>query len=81
MQEEKDMKKDNDNIVDEAGLNVSGHILIRDKETGEELVNKRNAIHYGNMARVVALALKNADNEYINFIAYGSGGTSVDTSG
>jgi len=75
------MKKDNDEIVDEAGLNVSGHILIRDKESGEELVNKRNAIHYGNMARVVALALSNADNEYINFIAYGSGGTTVDTSG
>ena len=81
MQEEKDMKQDNENVVDEAGLNVSGHILIRDKESGEELVNKRNAIHYGNMARVVALALKNADNEYINFIAYGSGGTSVDTAG
>ena len=81
MQEENDMKQDNEKIVDEAGLNVSGHILIRDKESGEELVNKRNAIHYGNMARVVALALKNADNEYINFIAYGSGGTSVDTSG
>ena len=81
MQEEKDMKKDNDNIVYEAGLNVSGHILIRDKETGEELVNKRNAIPHGNMARVVAPALKNADNEYINFIAYGSGGTSVDTPG
>ena len=79
MQEEKDIKQDNENVVDEAGLNVSGHILIRDKESGEELVNKRNAIHYGNMARVVALALKNADNEYINFIAYGSGGTSVDT--
>ena len=81
MQEEKDMKQDNENVVDEAGLNVSGHILIRDKESGEELVNKRNAIHYGNMARGVALALKNADNEYINFIAYGSGGTSVDTAG
>ena len=25
--------------------------------------------------------MKNADNEYINFIAYGSGGTSVDTAG
>ena len=81
MQEEKDMKQDNENVVDEAGLNVSGHILIRDKESCEELVNKRNSIHYGNMARVVALALKNADNEYINFIAYGSGGTSVDTAG
>jgi putative hemolysin len=26
---------------DHVGINVSGHILIRDKDTGEELVNKR----------------------------------------
>jgi len=31
------------------GFNISGHILIRDKESGEEIVNKRNAIHYGNL--------------------------------
>ena len=42
---------------DHAGLSMSGHILIRDKETGEELINKRNAIHYGNMANLVANAL------------------------
>ena len=81
MQEEKNMKEEDNIFVDEAGLNVSGHILIKDKETGEELVNKRNAIHYGNMARIVALALKDTDNSYINYIAFGSGGTSVDTTG
>jgi len=43
---------------DHAGLSMSGHILIRDKDTGEELINKRNAIHYGNMANLVANALK-----------------------
>jgi hypothetical protein len=48
-----------DQMVDNAGLNMSGHILIRDVETGEELINKRNAIHYGNMARIVAEALNN----------------------
>ena len=42
---------------DNMGMNVSGHILIRDKDTGQELVNKRNAIHYGNMAYIVAQAL------------------------
>ena len=31
-------------VDDTMGLKMSGHILIRDKESGEELVNKRNAI-------------------------------------
>ena len=86
-QEKKDMEKE-DSIVDNAGLNMSGHILIRDKESGEEIVNKRNAIHYGNMARIVALALNNGasteasrENAYINYMAFGNGGSSIDTSG
>jgi len=88
-QEKGDMKQD-DHIVDNAGLNMSGHILIRDKESGEELINKRNAIHYGNMARIVALALNNglnasksveSTNSFINSMAFGNGGSSVDTSG
>ena len=41
-------KKPQSKPDDHLGLNVSGHILIRDKDTGQELVNKRNAIHYGN---------------------------------
>ena len=40
-------------INENMGLNA-GHILIRDKDTGEEIVNKRNAIHYGNMVYIVA---------------------------
>ena len=70
-----------DQMVDNAGLNMSGHILIRDVETGEELINKRNAIHYGNMARIVAEALNNTADSYINYIAFGNGGPSVDSSG
>ena len=66
---------------DQIGLNRSGHILIKDKETGEEIVNKRNAIHYGNMARVVAQALNNVSEARIYFMAFGNGGTSVDTTG
>lgn len=77
---------------DTAGINVSGHILIRDKETGKELVNKRNAIHYGNMAYIVAQALRGyktnstgstaeRNDAFIHYMAFGNGATSVDTSG
>ena len=82
---EKDEKKSDMNedkgTIDNAGLNMNGHIIIRDKETGEEIINKRNAIHYGNMARIVAQALNNTADSYINFIAFGNGGPSVASSG
>ena len=72
------MKKDIDKNVDEhAGMSMNGHILIRDKETGEELVNKRNAIHYGNMANLVANALNNETNSRLHFMAFGNGGSDV----
>ena len=76
MNEQKDLKPN-----ETAGLNMNGHILIRDKETGEELVNKRNAIHYGNMAFIVANALNGTDNARVYYMAFGNGGTSVDTTG
>lgn len=81
VEDEKPSMNDNKQTVDNAGLNMSGHIVIRDKETKEEFINKRNAIHYGNMARIVAQALNNTADSYINFIAFGNGGTSVDSSG
>lgn len=68
-------------IRDDASLDVTGHVLIRDKDTGEELVNKRNAIHYGNMANLIANALNNAQGAHINYMAFGNGATSVDTTG
>ena len=69
--------------VDNAGINVSGHIVIKDLDTNEVLVNKRNAIHYGNMAYIVAQALNafNTENAFIDRIAFGNGATSVDTAG
>jgi ABC-type glycerol-3-phosphate transport system substrate-binding protein len=76
MNEQKDLKPN-----EHAGLNMNGHILIRDKETGEELVNKRNAIHYGNMAYIVANALNGTDNARVYYMGFGNGGTSVDTTG
>lgn len=73
--------KEADVMKDETNMNVSGHILIRDKETGEELVNKRNAIHYGNLGALIAAGLQNQSNKIIHFMAFGNGGSSVDSSG
>lgn len=83
MKQNKDQEIKNTETIDTAGINISGHILIRDKDTGEELINKRNAIHYGNMAYIVAQALNgfNTENAFIDRIAFGNGATSVDTSG
>ena len=80
-QEQQKMKSTENKPDENMGINVSGHILIRDKDTGKELVNKRNAIHYGNMAYIVAQALNNADNAFIQYMAFGNGATSVDTAG
>lgn len=74
-------KKETDTMKDETNMNVSGHILIRDKETGEELVNKRNAIHYGNLGALIAAGLQNQSDKIIHFMAFGNGGSSVDSSG
>ena len=71
------------------GFNVSGHILIRDKETGEEIVNKRNAIHYGNLGYLIANSIGKglsastgvAPNDYVHFMAFGNGASSVDSTG
>jgi hypothetical protein len=81
-QEGEEMKQEKEQAVNEhAGIGMNGHILIRDKETGEEIVNKRNAIHYGNMANIVANALNSEGSSKLHFMAFGNGGTSVDTAG
>ena len=60
-------------MTDSIGFDVRRHILIPDKETGEELVNKRNAIHYGNLGYLISQALGNQDNKIIHFMAFRNG--------
>ena len=62
-------------------MHFKGDIDFFDGETGELLSQAHNAIHYGNLANIVALALNNAQGSYIHYMAFGNGGTSVDTSG
>ena len=63
------------------GVHVEGHIKIFNPESGEVIVNKRNAIHYENMSISLAESLGNAGQGFIYEMAFGNGGTSVDPTG
>lgn len=57
---------------------VSGHVQISDRETGEVLVDKFNAIHPANMATAIARGLSNAANYQIFKMKLGNRGTYLD---
>ena len=66
---------------DQSGIKVEGHIKIWNPETGEIIVDKRNAIHYENMSIALANSLANKSTGFIHEMAFGNGGTSVDPTG
>lgn len=63
-------------LEDSGFLKLTGHCLIKD-DLGNVLVDKFNAVHPQNMARVFARALANENNYFINRMAFGNGGTST----
>ena len=66
---------------DASGVMMQGHIRIWDPETGEVMVDKRNAIHYENMSTALANSLANKTTGFVHEMAFGNGGTTVDTTG
>lgn len=64
--------------IDEKGsILVTGHILIRDTETKEVLVSKKNAIHNENMSIALAKSLANKSDGPIFSMFFGNGGATV----
>lgn len=55
---------------------MKGHCLIID-ELGNTILDKSNAIHPSNMAQIIARALSNDSNYWINSIAFGNGGCDI----
>ena len=60
---------------------IEGFIKIFDPNSGEVLVDKKNAIHYENISIAMAQTLSNRNLGYIYEIAFGNGGSSVDPTG
>lgn len=74
-------------ITESTGAWIQGHIRIWDPQTGQELVNKKNAIHYENISIAMAQSLSNtldANGSRLGIVyqmAFGNGGSSVDPTG
>lgn len=72
--------------MDHLKLHVEGHVLMTDPDTGEVILNRRNAIHLENMSVALAGSLTNFTNidnqsSFINTLAFGNGGVIVDGNG
>lgn len=61
---------------DSFSIHVKGHVNIKD-DLGNVLLDKDNAVHPNNMARVFSRSLAGQLNSNIYRIAYGNGGTSI----
>lgn len=75
-----------DKITDKSKLSVEGHVLIRDPDSAEVLLDKHNAINFENFAFAVAHLLANQQSNsglgyFIEKMAFGYGGTEVDSTG
>lgn len=60
---------------------IQGHVLIRDPDTGQVLLDKKNAVHYENMSLAVGLALANGPNGVIYAMDFGNGGSAMNGTG
>ena len=72
-----DEKRPNEN----GQIAISGHIKIFDPNSGEVIIDKRNAIHYENISESLANSLANKAVGQIYSMAFGNGGSSVDPTG
>ena len=67
--------------MDYSKAKMKGHVKIRDKVTGEVLVDKNNAVNFENMSIALAKSLGNKASGPINKMAFGNGGSSIDSLG
>lgn len=66
---------------DTAKPKMEGFVFIRDKETGEVLVDKKNAINFGNMSQAIGWALSNDPRGHIYAMVFGNGASTVSGTG
>ena len=68
-------------MIHNIGFNVKGSIKIHNPETGEVFVEKDNAINYETISEALALTLSDRGIGTIYQMAFGNGGSSVDSTG
>lgn len=60
---------------------ITGHIKVTDRNTGEVLEDKDNAINYENISIAMANTLSDQGKGWIYEMAFGNGGSAVDSTG
>jgi len=75
------MNENNEDKVDKIGLSMRGHVLIRDKNTGEVLRDVWNAINLETMSEAIALAVADRSSGHIQSMVFGNGGSVVSAVG
>jgi hypothetical protein len=72
---------DDNTVTGAVNTHVEGFVLIRDAETGEILVDKKNAIHYENFSQALAMSLANRSTGFIQEMVFGNGASTVSGTG
>lgn len=62
-------------------IKAEGHVLITDRDTGEVILDKPNAIHMENFSEALALSLSHRGFGHINRMIFGNGASAVSGSG
>ena len=60
---------------------IEGFFIIKDKNTGEILLENKNAIHYENMSIAIAQSLARQPEGFISKMVFGNGGATVSGAG
>jgi hypothetical protein len=72
---------DSTDFDDKAMPKITGHVLIRDPESGLVLLDKKNAVHYENMSLAVAYSMAANSAGFISEMHFGNGGSAVSGTG
>ena len=68
-------------IIQPGLAKIEGFVKITDRETGEVLVDKKNAVNYENISIAMANTLSDQGFGSIYTMAFGNGGSAVDPTG
>ena len=68
-------------MIDKLASSIKGHLTIVDKHTREVLLDKDNAIHYGNISSKIAESFIGKPSAFLNYMVFGNGGVTVDSVG
>ncbi len=64
-------------MMNEGSVKVEGFVLIKDADTGEVILDKKNAIHFENMSKAIAMTLAHRGYGHFNKMVFGNGASTV----